>query len=369
MAEVRVVHVGTELFGRELPVALQHPSMHPANHLGAAGAAAEIAVDVPEHVAQVVAQRWRIGIPVAEHLSVDSCKARYLEGAPFALVKFVAIAVFFVRNGDEVAGEVVTPAMIGAGECAGVAAIRPADAHPAMAALIQKRPNRSVLLPHDQHGIFGHVSGKEVARFFQHALMAQEQPRPGEDAFEFELVDGWIAIDSRIEAAGFFIHQAAQIRTISARVCIHSQPRISKSQRVLDWRRAASAASARPARRPSIAILPLGFIKALSARGPRLRRECRGSGYAGTVRFFPPAPARTSSATASDPSRRSAAHRPRRACRDRGRSRYASAESSARSSQPTAPGSADKAARPRRAPTIPIPAAPGCIPDGLRASR
>src|SRR5208282_4644086 len=152
MAVVGVIHVGAELLGRELPIALEHPSMHPADHLGAAGGSIEISVDIPEHVAEIFAQGRSVLVPVAEDQSVYFLYARHLQRPPLTFVEFVAVAVFLVRDRYEVAADVVAPAVVRAGKRARVAAVRAADAHPAMTALVQERAYRSVFLPDHQHG-------------------------------------------------------------------------------------------------------------------------------------------------------------------------------------------------------------------------
>src|SRR4030081_1645664 len=102
MAEIRVVHVGTELLRREFPVALQHPAMHPADHFGAAGTSIEISFHVPAHVAEVVAKARRLLVPGSEDKAEIALDTRDLQRAPFALVDFVSVAVLLMRDGHEI---------------------------------------------------------------------------------------------------------------------------------------------------------------------------------------------------------------------------------------------------------------------------
>src|SRR5208282_4626512 len=106
----------------------------------------------------------RVLVPVAEDQSVYLLDAGHLQGPPLAFVEFVAVAVFLVRDRYEIAADVVAPAVVRAGESARIAAVRAADAHPAMTALVQERAYRSVFLPDHQHGILRHVGRKEISR-------------------------------------------------------------------------------------------------------------------------------------------------------------------------------------------------------------
>src|SRR5208282_620653 len=109
------------------------------DHLGTRGGPVEVAVEVPEHVAEVLSEARRVLVPGAEDEPLIALDARYLQRAPLALVEFVAIAVGLMRNRNQVAREIVAPPVIRAGERARVAAIGAADAHPAMTALVEKR--------------------------------------------------------------------------------------------------------------------------------------------------------------------------------------------------------------------------------------
>src|ERR1700676_5004038 len=103
--------------------------MHPADHFSTGGGPVEVAIEVPAHVAEVIAKARRAFVPGAEHEAMVTLDPRHLQRPPLALVDFVAIAIGFVRNRNEVAAEVVTPSVIRAGERARVAAIGAADAH------------------------------------------------------------------------------------------------------------------------------------------------------------------------------------------------------------------------------------------------
>ena len=184
--------------------------MHPADHFGTCGGAVEVAVEVPAHIAEVIEETGRALIPGAEDEAVMALDTGHLQRAPLALVDFVTIAVRLVRNGNQVAREIVAPAVIRAGERARIAAIGAADPHPAMTALVEECANRAVLLADYEDRIFRHIGGKKVSGFFELALMTEIEPRAREDAFQLQLVDGSILIDARIEVAALLVDHRAQ---------------------------------------------------------------------------------------------------------------------------------------------------------------
>src|ERR1700722_2904315 len=132
MAVVGMVHVGAELLRCKLPVALQDPSMHPADDFGTGRGPVEIAIEVPSHVAEIIGKTRRGFIPGAEDEAMSTLDTRHLQRSPLTFVELVAIAILFMRNRNQPPAEVVSPSVIRAGERARVAAIGAADAHSAM---------------------------------------------------------------------------------------------------------------------------------------------------------------------------------------------------------------------------------------------
>src|SRR5439155_17522803 len=61
---------------------------------------------------------------------------------------------------------------------------------------------------HDQNRVLAHVSGKEVARLRNLALMAQEQPAAGEDLLQLLLVDPRLDKDAPTDQTLFGIDQS-----------------------------------------------------------------------------------------------------------------------------------------------------------------
>src|SRR3546814_16341607 len=86
--------------------------------------------------------------------SSDVCSSDLpgLQGAPFLLVQ--AREGFSLEGDvDQVARRVVGPAVVAARESLRVAGIRAADAHAAVAALVQEYSDAAVLLPHEPDGV------------------------------------------------------------------------------------------------------------------------------------------------------------------------------------------------------------------------
>src|SRR4029077_632053 len=119
--------------------------------------AIKIGVDIPAHVAKVVDKGWRVGVPVAEDQSLVTFNPRKLERAPRALVELVVKAVRLARHRDQIAADIVSPAVIRAHENLGMAEVGAAKSHPAMTALIHEGGKRAVALAHDQHRVLRHV--------------------------------------------------------------------------------------------------------------------------------------------------------------------------------------------------------------------
>ena len=74
-----------------------------------------------------------------------------------------------------------------------------------MPALIQEHAHGRIALANNQHRVFAHVSGEEVAGLWNLRFMRHAQPRATEDSFEFELVQLFICIDARVERGALFV--------------------------------------------------------------------------------------------------------------------------------------------------------------------
>src|SRR5262249_7108122 len=107
---------------------------------------------------------------------------------PIVEIDVAGIGLFAVRHADELA-VAINPAVIGAAEILGIAAIVRADDIAAMPAFVQITADTSgAVALHDDIG-FTHEMREVIVRMWDHALMAQEQPTAAEDPFEFTLVD------------------------------------------------------------------------------------------------------------------------------------------------------------------------------------
>src|SRR5713101_2284211 len=215
VADFSVIHIARELLVGELPVAIEHPFVESADDFGAFIGAVEVGVEIPLHVAKVVGEGKRFGVPVAEDESLVVLEARDSERTPLALVEFVVEAVLLVRHRDEITRDVVGPSVIRAHENFRVAHVGAAKAHPAMAALIHEGRDRAVALSHDEDRILGHVGRKKVTRLRNLALVAEEEPRAGENSVEFELVDRGIDENRGRELAGLDVDQASHVEPIA----------------------------------------------------------------------------------------------------------------------------------------------------------
>lgn len=115
------------------------------------------------------------------------------------------------RHVDQLAVNAVRPAVIRAGEGAGVTAVGVTHAHRAVATLVEKRFDAAVLLAHHHHGVFAHIGVKEIARFGDLAFVGQKQPAASEDAFQLQLVNVRVGINSWGYATVLGINQLVDV--------------------------------------------------------------------------------------------------------------------------------------------------------------
>ncbi len=97
--------------------------------------------------------------------------------------------------------------MISAGERGRVAGIGPADAHAAVATGIEKSAHFAAGVTDDQHGIFTHVSGDEVAGVRDLGLVGEVEPRPREHLLQFLFVDIAVDVDAAVDEAALSVCQ------------------------------------------------------------------------------------------------------------------------------------------------------------------
>jgi len=138
-----------------------------------------------------------------------------LQRAPVGLVEaaiaflLVTESLFFVGHVDQVAGNVIRPAVVSAGEGLCITRIGAANAHATVAALVQEDFDAAVLLPHHDHRVFAHVGVQVVPGLGDVGFMPEQQPGARKDALEFNLVELLVCVDARVDQALVLINQGA----------------------------------------------------------------------------------------------------------------------------------------------------------------
>lgn len=90
MAEQRVILVAGKLFGGEFPVTIDGPLLYATDDFGAAFTTIQHTVEIPCDIAEIIAQRRRGGIPVAENQSLVALYARNFVQPPSAICTALA---------------------------------------------------------------------------------------------------------------------------------------------------------------------------------------------------------------------------------------------------------------------------------------
>jgi hypothetical protein len=205
-----VVPVGGELLGRQLPVALQLPLVDAADHDRALAVVIEHGIHVPGHVTEERAESDRFGVPGAEDQPVVAVDVRDLDQTPLAGGEGLGVANL-VGDADQVAFQVVGPAVVGAGEVAGGADVGAAHPGSAVPAGVEEGADPAVLVHSDDHRILTHVGGEEVARPLELVGVSQEQPARGEDPSQLLPVDRRLGEDRPVQQAAFGVDQPADV--------------------------------------------------------------------------------------------------------------------------------------------------------------
>src|SRR6516164_1195082 len=206
-----VVAVAAEVFGRKFPVARHDPFVHATNHLDTALATVEERIQVPRHLAEILAQRRRLGVEGGEVEPLVAVEVRHRCEAPALPLQFTVIGFLEIRHPYQPSIVAVGPAVIGAGERGGVADLGATQPVAAMPADIQKGVHLARRVAHDENRVFTHVSGEEIARPRDLALMAQKEPGAGEDPLQFLLIDLGLDEDAATDQALLGIYQPERI--------------------------------------------------------------------------------------------------------------------------------------------------------------
>src|SRR5438105_332692 len=178
-----------EILGRELPIARHDPFVNAADHLDAALAPVEEGVEVPAHLAEILAQGRRRRIEAREEEPFVLVELRDRHEAPALPIQFVVVSLFEVGHGDQLAVIAVGPAVISAGKARGIAVIGAAKAIAPMPAHIEKSSHDSVGATYHEHRVFAHIGREEIAGLRDLAIMAQIEPAAREDALQLLLID------------------------------------------------------------------------------------------------------------------------------------------------------------------------------------
>src|SRR5262249_32278064 len=146
----------------ELPVAVDDPLLDPADDPGVAGAVNDVEADAAD-LSQVVVEVRSIVVESCEDEAVVALGASGNQ-APFLALEVLVVIVLESGNADELALQVVSPAMVGAHEGGGVTLLGPADRVAPVAAGIEQDLGVSFLVPHGDYAVLADVVHEEVAR-------------------------------------------------------------------------------------------------------------------------------------------------------------------------------------------------------------
>ena len=191
-AEQRAVHEAemvavTVVLGQRLPVR-RAAMLHPAGgELDLAGRR-EIAraIDQPGRRSQMLGER---NARVGQHVR--------------ALVEGRVAAG--VRHAEQLAGDVVGPAVIRAGERPRAAAVGRTHHRAPVHAAVHEDGDVAVLAAHHDDRLGPDATGDEVARARDLAVVADEDPSPAEDPLHLVVEDAWIGVERGVDA--IVVHQ------------------------------------------------------------------------------------------------------------------------------------------------------------------
>ncbi len=131
--------------------------MHSPDDLNAARAPIKKGVQIPGHLSQGVAQRRRRRVKRGKPQSLVALELCYRDETPLRRIQLAKVSVLHRRHPYQLPVVAVCPAVIRAGEDAGVARIGPAQPVAAMAADVEKGMHLSLCIPHHQDRVFAHI--------------------------------------------------------------------------------------------------------------------------------------------------------------------------------------------------------------------
>ena len=195
MGPAQMIAIAADIFDWQLPVGVQHHLLGFADQRGAAGQSIEPDVEIEFGIAEIVFERRRGGIEIAEDQPFVFGDLRHRHEPEFAAVEFAKIGLVFKRDPRQRAIRGDRPAVVVAGEGPGIAAIGAADAVAAVSASVEEGLYRAVLLPDDDDVVFAHVGAEEVIVLRDLAGVGKEQPASAKDALKLLAVDRLAGID------------------------------------------------------------------------------------------------------------------------------------------------------------------------------
>src|SRR5262245_13528365 len=211
MAPRDVVAIAREVLGGKLPVARHDPLVQPADDFAAALATVEERVKVPGHLAQILLEGRRLGIEGREDEALVTLELGDRDEAPPCALELAVVGLLDEGDAHEAAVTPVGPAVIGTREGGGVAGVGAAQPIAAMPADVQEGAELTFAVADHQDRVLAHVRAEEVARPRDLALVAEEEPAPGEDPLQLLLVDLALDEDTATDATVLDVHQAGDI--------------------------------------------------------------------------------------------------------------------------------------------------------------
>ena len=179
--------VGAELFGGDLPVAVDHGTMRSGGHLRPGAAAVQQQVEVPPDVSQIVLQRNGVrGEGGEDQVPVRGDAVGPVE-MPLGLVETRRGTA---GNAHEVAAIVVGPVVVWTNEPARVTVFHLADPASSMRTNVRYGMELTLVVQAQEKRDCAGVGLNEITRATELAPVSQVQPTPGKYRCLFERKDG-----------------------------------------------------------------------------------------------------------------------------------------------------------------------------------
>src|SRR5712692_10089411 len=178
-----MVAVAAEVLGWEFPVAGNEPLLYTAKHLGASLPpipAVPRQVQEQRKIPKVFQEGRGRGIPGGPAGPLVVAQLGDLHQPPLRLVQLRMVRLFVEGHPHQLAIGGVAPPVVWTGEDGSVALVTAAHLHAPVPAGIEEHMQRVLTVPAEDDGLFSHAGDEVIARLLDLALMANEQPGPGE---------------------------------------------------------------------------------------------------------------------------------------------------------------------------------------------